>query len=159
MKKALPWVIGIIIVMGGLLYWSASFQSNAQLQFVNESDVACLPNGHQQIAVHIHPILSITVDGMAETIPANIGITRNCMAEVHTHDSSGTLHIETADASRLSELSFSHFFDMWEQPIEREGYQLTIKVDGVEVDSVDNVPLRDQAKIELIYTSESQESA
>jgi len=153
MNKRIIFGLGAVIVLGGLLYWSSSFQSNARLVFVEGTDVACLPNGHQQIALHIHPTLSITVDGEPETIPANVGVTSQCMAEIHTHDSSGAVHIETTTASRLSQLSFADFFEVWEQPVEREGYDLLITVDGNPVDSLNDVPLEDGRLITLAYTS------
>lgn len=155
MKNPLIIIIGIVIILGGLLYWSSSFQSGAQTTFVEGTNVACLPNGHQQLALHVHPTLAITVDGEPEPVPANIGITGNCMAEVHTHDASGTVHVETATAERFSKLSFADLFAVWGQPVEREGYDLVITVDGQEVSSINEVPLKDHSSVELVYVTKS----
>jgi len=130
-------------------------QGNGGLVFVGDTNVACLPNGHQQLAVHIHPVLSISVDGTPETIPANIGITQNCMAELHTHDATGTIHVETATTNRLSELSFADFFAVWGMPIERAGYDVAIQVNGASVASVDEVGFHDGDRVEFVYTTQA----
>ena len=71
---------------------------------------------NQPMAMHIHPKLSLLVDGKAIEIPKNIGIDPNLyknhtydvygmkmpdmpsmpvMYPTHTHDSSGTIHVES----------------------------------------------------------------
>src|SRR6476469_8604549 len=42
---------------------------------------------------HIHPTLTILLDGQQVSIPAGIGINGSNFADPHTHDYSGTLHI------------------------------------------------------------------
>jgi hypothetical protein len=60
---------------------------------------------------HFHPVLAVYVDGKKITVPANIGIDPNLppteMAGLHTHDDSGTIHVENADAPTLGQ-----FFDI-----------------------------------------------
>ncbi|MCO6011029.1 hypothetical protein NE236_39345 [Actinoallomurus purpureus] len=47
-------------------------------------------------AQHFHTHLDILVDGKAVPVPANLGIAAsgNAMSELHTHDTTGVLHIE-----------------------------------------------------------------
>lgn len=144
---------GVAVVLGGLLFMTGSMSSSESLTLVPGTNVACLPNGHQALAVHIHPTLTVTVDGVPETIPANIGVSSTCMAELHTHDATGVIHVETARAERLGALSFADFFAVWGMPVEREGYTLSISVNGTSVSSVDEVPLVDGARVEFSYTS------
>lgn len=153
MKKMILFV-GLPLVVLGLFAWSASLQS-AKTTFFGETTVACLPNGHAQVALHIHPILTITVDGEEEAIPANVGITGSCMSEMHTHDGSGTLHIETATRERFNEIGFPDFFSVWGQPIVREGHSLQIFVDGEEIANPEDIELEDGMRIDLMYTSEN----
>lgn len=120
------------------------------------ANVACLPSGHQNVAFHIHPQLEITVDGERQTIPPNAGVSSACMAEVHTHDSSGKLHVESARASREGTHTLEDFFAVWDRDIERDGYTLTASVDGNEVDNPEEITLRDEVKITLSYISESE---
>lgn len=135
----------------GLFIWGN--ESRATLKMVGDTGVYCLPNGHQNLAAHIHSHLSIKVDGNPEIIEANIGITPGCMAEVHTHDTTGDIHVETTDIDRLVQINLSHFFAIWNKSSEREGYNLEILVDGEPKQSVESVPLTDLSKIELNYTS------
>lgn len=151
-KKNLIIGFVVVVLLGVLLYFSASMQTSGTLVMVGTTNVACLPNGHQQLAVHIHPKLSITVDGVPEVIPANIGVTQTCMAEIHTHDATGSIHVETATADRVEQLSFDDFFAVWGTPVEREGYTVAVTVNGEVVESLAAVPLRDNDQVQLVYT-------
>ena len=150
-------LVGLPLVILALFFWGAQLQEDA-LAFFGDTNVACLPNGHNQIAMHIHPVLTVTVDGERELVPASIGIAGSCMSEMHTHDATGTLHVETATRERFEQIAFTDFFSVWGQPIEREGFSLTVEVDGTPVESVEDVVLRDGSQIELQYTSETQVS-
>lgn len=46
---------------------------------------------------HFHPHLDIRVDGKAVPVAASIGVGANAMSELHTHDTTGLIHVE-ADA-------------------------------------------------------------
>jgi hypothetical protein len=48
-------------------------------------------------ALHIHQHLSITVDGKAITVPAELGIDEPAqqLSALHTHDTTGILHVES----------------------------------------------------------------
>lgn len=152
MKKYKNGVIIVVLVILAVAFfaWGAATSTAATWQ---DTDVLCLPSGHTNLAVHIHPVLSISVDGERETIPANIGIRSSCMAEVHTHDGTGMLHVETATADRINELTLSHFFDVWGKDIERDGYDLTARVNGEAVNDSAGIMFEDRQEIELEYTS------
>ncbi|MCB9805826.1 hypothetical protein H6775_01545 [Candidatus Nomurabacteria bacterium] len=149
---------GILIIMLvsvsiiGLFIWGNNWQNSRVFYFEN-TDVACLNNGHQNLAFHIHPQIKITVDGQNEEVPANIGINDTCMSEVHTHDSTGQIHIESINAERLEQFTLRNFFDVWKQTPEREGYNLEIYFNGESKNSVDEISFVDHSKIELRYTS------
>lgn len=151
-KNTTGYIIVILFVAAlGALIWSG--QREKPLIFFQDTNVACLPNGHQDIEVHIHPELSIFVDGELEIIPANIGIEGVCMAEIHTHDVSGIIHVETADRQRLSQITLQDFFTVWGEEVEREGFALEILQDGELKESVDGVELIDGSDIVFNYTS------
>lgn len=61
---------------------------------------------------HVHAHLAIIKNGQALAIPPNIGLT-GCAYELHTHDRSGILHVETAAYHRLT---LGQFFSVWGQP-------------------------------------------
>jgi hypothetical protein len=66
--------------------------------------------GAEGTAQHIHAHLDIYIHGQPATVPAEIGI-YNGITPVHTHDTSGIIHIESPDASAIYTLG--QFFDIW----------------------------------------------
>jgi len=59
---------------------------------------------------HIHPLLTIIILGNVETIPDNVGRSDTVMWPIHTHDSSGMLHVESAC---VRDYTLGDFFDIW----------------------------------------------
>lgn len=104
--------------------------------------VSCIGSS---IGYHIHPHLSLFVNGNRIAIPAGIGIVDPVMSDgyvnqgscfywIHTHDATGILHVEPPTADLL--LTLGQLFDVWGQPLTRDnvaGFQgsVTIYVDGV----------------------------
>ena len=113
------------------------------------SDISCLPNGHKNLAMHIHSKLTIVVDGVPELIPTSIGDTKDCMAEVHTHDASGAIH---AEGIVFKEITLKDFFAVWGKNIEREGYTLSASVAGVLVENPADIVIEDGKDIVYTYT-------
>ncbi|TLZ91597.1 MAG: hypothetical protein E6K04_05770 [Methanobacteriota archaeon] len=128
-------------------------------------------------AIHWHPQLTITIDGQSATIPANIGIDSSLwqdhsldqyssmpdmpdgmsgMAPLHTHDTSGTIHVE----SRVSrEYTLGDFFRIWGQTFDAQqvlghqaqtGHRVWMVVDGSTMSPSYSVVLRDQMRIQII---------
>src|SRR5882672_619347 len=54
--------------------------------------------GNEQLAVHYHVHLDVLVDGQPITVPQGIGIdnTAQKISPLHTHDTTGVIHIESA---------------------------------------------------------------
>ena len=90
------------------------------------------------------------VDGVDELVPANIGIVRICLAELHTHDASGEIHVESTRAGH--EFTFSQFLTVYGKAIERPGYTLQMTVDGVPNTELGALPFKDKQNIVLTYT-------
>lgn len=72
---------------------------------------------------HAHTHLAIYKDGVRLAIPQLIGIvgddavySTTCFYPLHTHDATGTLHVEPKDHSRVT---LGQFFDIWGQPLSR----------------------------------------
>lgn len=61
---------------------------------------------------HIHQRMAIVVNGKFVYIPAGIGIDRNgkFITELHTHDSSGIIHVEAPTDQKFT---LGEFFDVW----------------------------------------------
>jgi hypothetical protein len=104
--------------------------------------------GSEQLVVHIHAHLAVYIDGRQETIPYGIGILPPLQLQqtangpfvvggaafywLHTHDSSGVIHIESPVQRRFT---LGEFFDIWGQPLGRTQVgplrgPVTILVDG-----------------------------
>jgi hypothetical protein len=64
------------------------------------------------LAMHIHAHLQILVDGQPLTIPAGIGLTPTGFLPMHTHDTSGLIHMESPV---VYDFTLQDFFVVWSQ--------------------------------------------
>lgn len=109
--------------------------------------------------VHFHPVLRVVIDGKPIAVPANIGIDPDQdpmqMAGLHTHDTSGTIHVEGVGHARLGQ-----FFAVWGVPLSASQlgpYRATaIKrvrmwVDGKPSSAFGELPLADGQRIVVTY--------
>ncbi len=62
-------------------------------------------------ALHHHIRLWVYVDGQPEVVPANIGLSQQAASPLHTHDETGTVHVESADPNFQPVLG--QFMDVW----------------------------------------------
>lgn len=144
-------IIGVSIaaLLAVLLWWSSTLTPSASAGYWPGTDVPCLPHGHQNLALHIHPTLQLFVQGEEVPVGANIGISRTCMAEVHTHEADGMLHIESTD--RNATYTIVDFFKVLGEELERDGFTLTATVNGEEVEDIETYILRDHDAVVLSY--------
>ncbi|HLZ73026.1 MAG TPA: hypothetical protein VKV26_24245 [Dehalococcoidia bacterium] len=69
----------------------------------------------ERLTYHVHAHLTIIANGQGVAVPANTGIVDNrCIYWLHTHDTSGVIHIE-APSQRA--FTLGEFFDVWGQPL------------------------------------------
>lgn len=63
-------------------------------------------------ALHTHQHLDIFIEGNHLPIPAGIGINdgRGFISPIHTHDTTGIIHIESPD---INTFTLGQFFDIW----------------------------------------------
>jgi hypothetical protein len=94
---------------------------------------ACLQS--EALGFHIHPYIRIVVNGENVPIPAAIGIRNpvyangvasggsdSCFEPIHTHDSSGIVHIESGTNTTYT---LADFFRVWDATYK------TVTIDGV----------------------------
>jgi hypothetical protein len=64
------------------------------------------------VGYHVHAVLRIYVEGKQVTIPEKIGIdsTEEFLAPLHTHDTTGVIHIES---SQVYPFKLGQFFTIW----------------------------------------------
>ncbi|ROQ04966.1 MULTISPECIES: PepSY domain-containing protein [unclassified Curtobacterium] len=119
--------------------------------------------GMEGTALHIHPHLSISVDGKPVTVPANIGIDvqRGGMSALHTHDTSGILHVESA---KIEPFMLGQLFTEWGVALhDRQvgGYvdgerndRVTVFVDGKRTSTpLPTIRLQDHQDIAIVITT------
>ena|SRR5690606_12633249 len=95
---------------------------------------ATKPAGEQvhgeSLAYHHHAMLEYYLDGQKQVVPANIGIGIDNglgpagMYPVHTHDASGTIHLESKSADLR--LSFAEFVELWGLDLSDKRYSLFV---------------------------------
>lgn len=144
-----------ILVFGGII--GGAVYSNRNFQPRN----MCVEHSGA-LGMHIHPVLSINIDGQAVPVPANIGIDPTCMKAVHTHDETGTMHLEYPEKH---DFTLADFFATWEQPLSStqlmdktvdDQHTLTMLVDGQPSTAFGDLVLTDGQKIELKYETKQQ---
>ncbi len=141
--------VGLAILLALLFAWpNMNNPDKKTISVWNSQGVACLGT-HANATLHFHPSLRVFVDGIEEIIPANVGAVNRCMSEVHTHDATGTIHIESVNGFKPFHLK--DFFVVYDKPIEREGYVLKVMVDGKESKELGELLLVDKQKIVLEY--------
>ena len=109
--------------------------------------------------VHIHPRLRVAVEGDPVEVPTDIGISyvEQAMAALHTHDTEGTIHVESPVARTFT---LGQFFDTWGVRLTKTcvgGYcasgdkRLQASVDGAPAVSPRAIPLVDGQEIVLAF--------
>ena len=152
MKKI--YIIGLIVVVAaiiivGIYPKSSSIKTNREVALVCTTDMAT--------QFHIHPHLEIIINSQPQEIPANIGINAACMHPIHTHDNSGTLHIESPEKR---DFTLADFFAVWGKTFTKDqildykadaSHTIRETVNGTEVKDYENTILRDGDQIIIYY--------
>lgn len=141
---------GAVLLAVVLLVWGRlNDPSRALVKNWKAIGVKCLPQGHVNLAQHIHLKLTVSMDGQLVAVPANIGQVKTCMSEMHTHDTSGTIHIESAEAGTT--FTLGQFFQVRGEPLDKNGYRLTATADGQKIENPAEFILKDSQQIILEY--------
>jgi hypothetical protein len=94
----------------------------------------------EQLSYHIHVHLTIWLNGSQVTVPSQTGIApdTSCYYWLHTHDTTGVVHIEAPTPALLN---LQQFLDIWGKEFSTLGYQdqlasstgWTIWIDGKQI--------------------------
>ena len=94
--------------------------------------------GFEGTRIHVHPWLKIEINNRTVPIPAFVGIvstaTGTCFEPLHTHDSSGIIHVESDNASAV--FTLGDFFTIWNDTYGSatfQGQQLPIIFNATEI--------------------------
>jgi hypothetical protein len=99
--------------------------------------------------------LTIFVDGVAQPIPSSIGIIRSCTAEIHTRSEGGGIYLRPLEPTRR--FTLREFLEIANLTLMREGYALTMMVNGEVNTAGEDLILKDRQHIELHYVSDLEE--
>jgi len=121
MKKTIIIVVALLVVVGlGILLSRQSAKPTVTNNF------AAVPNDTQLRAnltkagldalsaegtvLHIHQHLDLVINGQNFTVPAEVGIGTDFISPIHTHDTTGVLHVESPV---VKDFMLGQFFDEW----------------------------------------------
>ncbi len=135
--------------------------SSSSSAFAPINGVSCDNSEHLDYHHHVH--LSVYINGQPAIVPQNIGINPNtpspCIYWLHTHDTSGVVHIE-APAQRT--FTLGNFFDVWSQRFaqlgfpsqlsQTSGWQVYVNGQAYKGD-FHTIPMDDHTLITLAYNS------
>ncbi len=112
---------------------------------------------------HIHPHLSITVNGENQVIPKGVGVASpTCIRPLHTHETDGVLHVEF---EYKRDFTLAEFFQVWGKTFTKDQildfkkdatHDLTLTVDGLPTQDFENLILKDQQKIVINYSTKTK---
>ncbi len=156
--------LGVVLLLGAAVYaWSQLGGSAPEPTFDPNTPITGTCMQHEKIVRHDHARLTVTILGSPYPIPANIGIiSSSCMRLLHTHDATGTIHIESPVPTEVRELTLGEFFLVWGQPFSSTqilsyaadaAHAVTLTVDGVSDTSFGGLNLRNGQDIVIEYRS------
>jgi hypothetical protein len=159
-KLVIVSVIGVLVALtaGIGVYYTMGANSNPQNSLTIDG-IQC--NSMEQLQYHIHAHLDVYVNGHQIYVPPQIGIIDDkCIYWLHTHDSTGIVHIESPVKK---DYTLGQFFQIWKSKLGNSssfeqvlgGKQVpTVYVNGNKVPSNINykdVPLKAHNEIALVY--------
>lgn len=133
MKTALT-VGAFIVGIGVLLFWSrlvhapvlitdpndlTGIQTNSapwqpELTYLHRRliEIGLPALAREGSALHIHQHIDLSINGQPVAIPSEIGINRieGFISQIHTHDASGIIHVES---NAVRTFNLGQFFDIW----------------------------------------------
>jgi sulfur carrier protein ThiS len=112
-----------------------------------------------KMVMHIHPQISVSVSDQSSIVPENVGIDKTLwkdhtldkygmqgMSPLHTHDSSGTIHVES---SVERDYTLGEFLDVWDGLDTSNDKTVKVIVNGQPVSDWRNHILEDKEQINL----------
>lgn len=143
-------IIIIVIALAVIGLGVILFLQDAKKPRVTDEDIVS-KNG-----LHWHPTVAIYIRGQKQDIPPNLGLALG-MASVHTHDSSGTIHVEKGGRVTKDDIRLAALFKTWGKQfnssclLDECGGKVTLLVNDKENTEFENYVMQDKDKIEIRY--------
>lgn len=127
-SKQINWVslcvIGFIVIA---IFLIITLKQNSQTSSFNPiNGISC--SDSEGSAVHYHVHLSVYINGKESIIPANIGVNEKCLYWVHTHDTTGIIHIESPVKDKI--FTLKDFYDIYGKSLKFNDSNMKIFVNG-----------------------------
>jgi hypothetical protein len=108
-------IFSVVFIVLIVLYYLAS-RGSGGITGQPVADVRC--DSGEQLAVHYHAHVTMLYKGQPVLIPAQTGIVGSkCFYWMHTHTTSGIIHIEAPKTSSSRQFTLGDFFQIWNQPL------------------------------------------
>ena len=144
--------IGIIAaIIAGAAYFVQKLDNTVDSAYPAIDGIPC--ETQEYSTFHIHAHLDTFVNGQHLAIPQNIGIKDSkCLYWLHTHDSTGIIHIE---APQEQNFTLSQFIDIWRSTgsgAPSSDQQPIIFVNGQEISTnLENTQFNAHDEVVLVY--------
>ena len=144
-------MVAVTLLIGGLAF----LDSSGETKSTREVALACTTDLATRF--HIHSQLKIVINGEPRDIPADIGISPTCMNPLHTHDTSGEIHVESPQKRNFT---LADFFAVWGKSFTKDQildstvddrHIIRVTVNGNNVPDYENTVLRDEDQIVISY--------
>ncbi len=137
-------------VLAGIILVLVALQLSKKKEPVIVSVPCIIPN--MPLLQHDHVMLQIVIGDKLQAVPKDIGVTATCDYALHTHDATGTVHVEAQD---YREYTLGDFFRVWNRPLITNGF-VRMTVDGKDTkEDPTELKLKDRQQIILYYGSAS----
>lgn len=153
-KKIVFWIVIIASATFGLI-WGLSGPSGSFSKTTRELSMSCTLDMYTKF--HIHPHLTIMIDGAKQTIPANVGVAFGCMHPLHTHDDTGEIHIESPEKRGFT---LGDFFAVWGKQFDKNrildsqsdaAHEVALTINGAPSEQFEKLVLNDKDQIVIEY--------
>ncbi|MBX4205434.1 MAG: hypothetical protein KW788_04635 [Candidatus Doudnabacteria bacterium] len=120
------------------------------------------PLSAEGTVMHIHQHIDIVINGQNIVIPAEVGFGKTVVSAIHTHDTSGIIHVESPVQK---DFKLGQFFTEW--GIKFDGncvstfcadssHKLVVGVNGSAISNPQDYVLKAHDEIEIWYGSQSE---
>jgi hypothetical protein len=147
-------IVGVIAIASGIVAAAnAGLFQQPKAPSPPATTTTTVSEDNKPMVMHIHPILSLYIDGNPVTIPANIGIDPNLykthkldaygmkmpdmpsmpvMYPTHTHDTTGKIHVES---NEKRDYTLGDFLEVWGMNFAGRTVKLTVNGTLVSADT------------------------
>lgn len=132
--------LATFVIIGGAI-WLFSRQEEVA-KSAPEDQIA------SRTGLHWHAQLAIYIKGEKQEVPEGIGLGA-IEQPIHTHDNSGTIHMEFPGLVKKDDLRLGQFFQIWGKQF--NSGKVKMMVNGQDNQEFRNYQMRDGDKIEIRY--------